>query len=122
MKKVFALMLCFIMAFGCAAFAEEPIRIAYSTNGLSNPQMAETADHMVTYAQEKYGATLVFADADSDANTQIMQIENFIQSGVDALILSPIDRMLWKRSRQRQEMRVSRLLTLTATLKMQTRV
>lgn len=52
-------MLCFIMAFGCAAFAEEPIRIAYSTNGLSNPQMAETADHMVTYAQEKYGATLV---------------------------------------------------------------
>ena len=91
MKKVLMLVLCIALVFGSGAIAEEPIRIAYSTNGLSNPQMAETVDHMVKYAEEKYGASLVFADADSDANTQIMQIENFIQSDVDALILSPID-------------------------------
>lgn len=46
---------------------------------------------MIDYAGSKDGVTLQIEDAQNDVGKQLNQIQNFIASGVDAIIVNPVD-------------------------------
>ncbi|MDT1062645.1 sugar ABC transporter substrate-binding protein [Paracoccus sp. CPCC 101403] len=46
---------------------------------------------MVDYAKTKDGVTLQIEDAQNDVGKQLNQIQNFVASGVDAIIVNPVD-------------------------------
>lgn len=46
---------------------------------------------MTEYAKEQNGVTLQMEDAQNDVGKQLSQVQNFIASGVDAIIVNPVD-------------------------------
>ncbi|HBU14895.1 MAG: rhizopine-binding protein [Rhodobacteraceae bacterium GWE1_64_9] len=46
---------------------------------------------MIDYAGQQDGVTLQIEDAQNDVGKQLNQIQNFIASGVDAIIVNPVD-------------------------------
>lgn len=81
-----------IAAVSCTAFAEEePIKIGVAWQDLSEQTFAEFSSFMQEYAPSEYGAEITIVSADWSAPTQVTQIENFIESGCDAIILGPVD-------------------------------
>lgn len=95
MKKIFALMLC-LMLVACSfvASAEETggKRIAVSFMTLNNPFWVAENETLKTEVEAR-GGTLYTYDAAMDMETQIFQIEDAVNSGVDAILISPLD---WK--------------------------
>ena len=65
-------------------------KIGFSFYNLSNPVWAEVVDEAVKYG-ESLGHTVTYVDCGSDAQKQISQIENFITSGCDVIVVLPID-------------------------------
>lgn len=98
MKKALAVLLSTTMllsASGVSAFAEEgdaqePFKVGMCVYNLSNPQWAALAEEGVRYGKEQ-GLDVSYVDAGEDSAKQISQIENYIQSGVDCLIILSID-------------------------------
>lgn len=98
MKKALAILLSasmLISATGFSAFAEEeaaqePFKVGMCVYNLSNPQWAALAEEGVKYGKEQ-GLDVSYVDAGEDSAKQISQIENYIQSGVDCLIILSID-------------------------------
>ena len=98
MKKVLLAALTCAMILSFATFgtmtasAEESggYTIAWATMGLSNPVWANTLNHAIEFVEGK-GDTLIYADAGDDPAKQVSQIENFIESGVDAIIIQALD-------------------------------
>jgi ABC-type sugar transport system substrate-binding protein len=46
---------------------------------------------IIDYAKSKDGVTVQIEDAQNDVGRQLSQIENFVASGVDAIIVNPVD-------------------------------
>jgi len=46
---------------------------------------------MTDYANEQDGVTLQIEDAQNDVGKQLSQVQNFVASGVDAIIVNPVD-------------------------------
>ncbi len=46
---------------------------------------------MTDYAKAKDGVTLQIEDAQNDVGKQLSQVQNFVASGVDAIIVNPVD-------------------------------
>ena len=69
----------------------EQIRIGVTFQSLSMPTFAEFSSFMESYAPEEYGAEITIVSAEWNAPTQVSQIENFIESDVDAIIIAPVD-------------------------------
>ncbi len=46
---------------------------------------------MTDYAKTKQGVTLQVEDAQNDVGKQLSQVQNFVASGVDAIIVNPVD-------------------------------
>lgn len=119
MKKVLAIVLVLVMSmslFGCGAKTEgtetpevqtpqqdeeetesvdsaggqEKIRIGWATYGLSNPVWANMLNYAVDWSKDK-GIELTYVDGGDDPAKQVSQVENFVQSNVDAIILQAID-------------------------------
>lgn len=98
MKKAMAVLLSASMLFstyGVSVYAEEgdvqePFKVGMCVYNLSNPQWAALAEEGVRYGKEQ-GLDVSYVDAGEDSAKQISQIENYIQSGVDCLIILSID-------------------------------
>lgn len=94
LKRTIASSLIFMIALSmhaATAQAGERIRIGVTFQSLSMPTFAEFSSFMQTYAPEKYGAEITIVSAEWNAPTQVSQIENFVESGVDAIIIAPVD-------------------------------
>ena len=72
--------------------AKEKGMIAYSPLTLSNPFFKVIGDHIKAEA-EKNGYTVRMVDPDMDVKKQSDQIDDFISSGVTAIVLVPCDRL-----------------------------
>lgn len=65
-------------------------KIGFAFYNLSNPVWAEVVDEAVSYGAS-LGHSVTYVDCGEDAQRQISQIENFITSGCDVIVLQPID-------------------------------
>ena len=65
-------------------------RVGMAVYNLSNPVWSELVEEAQRYGKEK-NLEVTYADAGQDSTKQISQIENFIQSGMDAIIILAID-------------------------------
>lgn len=106
MKKVLCLLLVATMLFGligCSTGKEatseterttdttdSKIKIGFSIGQSLHPQFAAELLGAQTAAKE-LGVELIYTTADYDMQTQLADIENLVQKGVDAVIYSPID-------------------------------
>lgn len=75
----------------CVTAEEDGIKIGVSWQDLSEQTFAEFSSYMQEYASSEYGAEITIVSADWSAPTQVTQIENFIESGCDAIIIGPVD-------------------------------
>ena len=101
MKKIINLIpvICLTAWLGCGGGtggnskpAESKGVIAYSPLTLSNPFFKVIGDHIKTEA-EKNGYTVRMVDPNMDVKKQSDQIDDFISSGVTAIVLVPCDRL-----------------------------
>ena len=78
---------------GCSASVpggEDAYTVGVTFSDLSNPVWAELVQEATEYGTEE-GLSVNYVDAQSDAAKQVTQIENFIQQGVDAIIICAVD-------------------------------
>lgn len=92
MKKILAVVLVTLVILGCVAIAtaEEPIKVGVSYQNMANEFITYMADACRAKAEE-LGVELIELDGQGDASTQLKQIESFITSECDAIILNPYD-------------------------------
>ncbi len=70
--------------------AGEEVLIGYAVNTLSNPALKQTIDNVAGMLEE-LGFTVSVATCEGDTALMISQVENFIEMGVDEIIVAPID-------------------------------
>ena len=97
MKKFFTLIpaICLTVWLGCGGGGGDTKSkgvIAYSPLTLSNPFFKVIGDHIKAEA-EKNGYTVRIVDPNMDVKKQSDQMDDFISSGVTAIILVPCDRL-----------------------------
>lgn len=92
MKRILTLVLALMMIFTVCASAEG-FTIGYSLKTITNDSFQLALHNAVKDAVEASGNTFVAAIAETQTGvaTQVTQIEDLINSGVDALILNPMD-------------------------------
>lgn len=112
MKKIVVIWVCALMVFsllGCAQSVpdektdgsaavsnategseKESFKMGFAFYNLSNPMWAENVEEAVKYGA-LHGIDVTYVDAGEDSAKQISQIENFIQSGMDAIVICAID-------------------------------
>lgn len=92
MKKMVALFLTLGMVIGTTAStsAEEAKSVALLT-AMAGAESWQTRIQLATTMDEEYGLELTNIDCDGNAAKQIEQIESAIESGYDAIIISPAD-------------------------------
>lgn len=92
MKKCLALLLvlCMMVTF-TAAFAEEakPLKIGLTMQTLNGAYFAAQEETFRMLCEEK-GYEYVTADANSDINTELANVENFITQGCNVIIINPV--------------------------------
>jgi len=69
---------------------DRPILIGQSVLNLSNPFFIALSDAAKAYA-DQHGVEIMLNDAKDQPETQIAALENFIASGVDAIIVTAVD-------------------------------
>lgn len=93
MKKLFLSILLVSTLFltGCAKSGDDKeIKIAYTTQTLSNPYFVTVAEGFEAYGKEK-GIKTIVTDGKQDASAQVAQVENFIAQKVDAIVITPVN-------------------------------
>ncbi|MEU3019010.1 substrate-binding domain-containing protein [Nocardiopsis sp. NPDC007018] len=65
-------------------------RVGMSVSTLNNPFFIQMRDGAQAEADEA-GVNLVVTDAQDDASQQADQVQNFISTGVDAMVINPVD-------------------------------
>lgn len=58
---------------------------------LANPVWAELTMEAARYGEEDLGISVTYVDSEAQAVKQVSQIENFIQSGMDAIIVCAVE-------------------------------
>lgn len=111
-KKIITGLLAVAMMFGLAGCASAPVatpsteadpaqtqkadgetaglKLGVAVQTLGNQVWAQQMDAIQKSAEED-GNMVTVVDCNENANTQISQIENFITSGIDVLIVNPVD-------------------------------
>lgn len=99
MKKlslVLVLALCLLMVAGCtktdkpaADDGNKRLKVAYSTQSLDNEYFVTIADGITEYANS-LGMDVEVTNGNQDVAAQVSQVENFIEKGVDIIIISPV--------------------------------
>lgn len=74
-----------------AAPADKTFKIGCAFYDLSNPIWAATGEVIISYAKSQYGADVTLLGAENNAATQVSQLENLIESKVDAIIVGAVD-------------------------------
>jgi ribose transport system substrate-binding protein len=99
MKKISAMVAAAAVVIGLAACStgsnaadggDDTYDVGITFSDLSNPVWAELVQEAQTYGAEE-GISVNYVDATSDAAKQVTQIENFIQQGVDAIVVCAVD-------------------------------
>lgn len=70
--------------------SSDPYDVGITFSDLSNPVWAELVQEAKEYGKEK-NMVVTYVDAQSDATKQVTQIENFVQSGKDAIIICAVE-------------------------------
>jgi ribose transport system substrate-binding protein len=78
-----------LAACGTAA-TKKGYKVGFAFYGLTDPVWAELVKEAVTYGAGK-GVEVTYVDAGKDPSKQVTQIENFIQSKMDAIVVLAID-------------------------------
>lgn len=65
-------------------------KVGITFSDLSNPVWAELVQEAERYAKDK-SISVTYVDAQSDATKQVTQIENFVQNGMDAIIVCAVE-------------------------------
>ena len=98
MKKILAiaLALAMVLSLGAIAFAaEEPIYVGFAQVGHeSDWRTASTLSAQEVFSAEN-GYELSFVDCDNDSAVQLEAVRNFIQQGMDYIIIDPIVETGW---------------------------
>ena len=95
MKKILALVLAVMMLCACTAMAEDLISVGFAQVGHeSDWRTASTLSAQEVFSKEN-GYELSFVDADNDSAVQLEAVRNFIQQGVDYIIVDPIVETGW---------------------------
>lgn len=103
MKKIFTLLMALMCVFaltGCSngesggeaggeTGGEKQLRVAYSAQSLDNEYFVTIADGIKEYG-ETLGMNIEVTNGSQDIAKQISQVENFIEKGVDIIIISPV--------------------------------
>lgn len=94
-KKILALALAVVASYALAFWirvggGENQLRIGMTVQDLSNPTWSGYCKAVQTKAHE-HGAKLNYVACESNVSKQIMQIENFVARGMDAIIVHPAD-------------------------------
>ena len=87
---VFSIVACANDADDTAAGGDEGLQIGFAFYNLQNPIWAAVVENAVSYGAEK-GIEVTFVDAGDNSANQISQIENFIQAGMDAIVVLAVD-------------------------------
>jgi inositol transport system substrate-binding protein len=66
------------------------MKVGVTMQGVSAPYIAGMADHIEKIAAEHPSWDVTVVDGNGDANTQISQVETFINSGCDIICMNPI--------------------------------
>lgn len=92
MKKLVVLIvtLALTLSMATALGETESYKIGFSFYNLSNPVWAAIVEGAVAYGNE-LGLDVSYVDCGNDAQKQIAQVENFVMSGCDAVVILPID-------------------------------
>lgn len=72
------------------ASESETLTFGVSLQSLENPYFVNCMKGMQQYGEE-HGHEITFCDANYDTAQQVTDIENFIQMGVDGIVITPID-------------------------------
>ena len=91
MRKSFVLAFILILAIVSCSHAQE-IKIGACIYRFNDAFMLRFRNAMAEQSQ-KEGAKIDFSDGQDDQNTQNAQIDEFINNGVNVLIVNPVDRM-----------------------------
>lgn len=81
---------------GCASSGsdgggdDDAYSVGVTFSDLSNPVWAELVEEAQSYGSEQ-GMNVNYVDAGGNSADQVTQIENFIQQGVDAIIITAVD-------------------------------
>lgn len=99
MKRVGLLLLVLMLmvnAVGCSQTTSkgesesDGIKIGMTVQSLENPIFSESCDSLKKLVEAE-GGTMTYVSSDMMPNKQIEQIENFVSSGVDVIVLHPVD-------------------------------
>ena len=93
LRKIFLITLTFLLIFSFSVLAQaDEIKIGVCIYRFNDAFMLRFRNAM-SAESEKLGAKIEIADGQDDQATQNEQIENFINEGVNVLIINPVDRM-----------------------------
>lgn len=90
MTRFVAMVFVLMLVLAVSAMAEAPLKVGYSVINMDTIYFSNMVDGMQAAAEER-GIELQVFDSNYDANKAIEHIENFIASGVDAIIISTPD-------------------------------
>lgn len=93
MKKIITLLLALIIVFTASFAMAEGLTIGYSTKTITNDAFQLSLYDAVKAAVEANGDTFVgvLAESQTAVATQVNQIEDLINQGVDGLVINPMD-------------------------------
>lgn len=91
MKKLIALLMVLVVAFGMVSVATaESYKFAFSGSELANPWVAMVKDGFEAACKE-LGIESIALNAESDVEKQIQNVEDVISGGYNALVFNPIN-------------------------------
>ena len=93
MKRILSLFLVLIMVFSVSLAFADGLTIGYSTKTITNDAFQLSLHNAIKDAVEANGDTFVgvLAESQTAVATQVNQIEDLINQGVDGLIVNPMD-------------------------------
>ena len=90
LKNLFGVLLAMMATLTAASSSDKKVKVGMAVQDLSNPTWAGYCQAIKQEVDSK-GGSLNFVSCESNVNKQIGQIENFVASGVDVLIVHPAD-------------------------------
>lgn len=92
MKRMlaFILLICFAISFQTNALCEKKISVGYTTQNLENSYFSSRVAGMIT-ASKELDIDLIVYDAEGKSENTIKQIDALINTGVDAILVSPVE-------------------------------